>query len=447
MKTIAALATAQGIGGLAVIRVSGDESIDITDMVFKSKFSIKEMKSHTIQYGKIIDEDSIIDTVTISLFKAPNSYTGEDVVEIASHGGVVVSSLILDLLYKSGAIPATAGEFTKRAFINNKLDLVQVEAVADLIHSLSYQSARTAARQLSGNFSNKLKEFRYQLVEICSLLEIELDFLDDDLEFAPKDNIINKINSAIQYCSSIVDSQKSSQILRSGYYVAIIGFPNSGKSTLFNTLLQKKRAIVSEIPGTTRDYIEESFLINGLPIKLIDTAGIRDSKNIIEIQGIALVEEVIKQANLILILNDTSSGIDNSNDLYSSLESKYPATQLLLVQNKIDKANVENADNKDIFISAKMGIGLDTLLNNITDLYKQSLNINEDIILNQRHSDILARAIEQLKNAISAINNGYENEIISIDIKSAANILGELTGESFNDDVLNSIFSKFCIGK
>lgn len=447
MKTIAALATAQGIGGLSVIRVSGDESITITDKIFKAKISIAEMQSHTIQYGKICDENTIIDTVTISLFKAPNSYTGETVVEIGSHGGIVVSSLILELLYKNGAFPAEPGEFTKRAFINNKLDLVQVEAVADLIHSLSYPSAKTAARQLSGNFSKRLKTFRSQLVEICSLLEIELDFLDDELEFAPKDNILLKLDNAIEYCTDLVNSHKSSQILRSGFKVAIIGFPNSGKSTLFNSLLKKKRSIVSEIAGTTRDYIEESILVNGLPIKLIDTAGIRDTDNTIEIQGIALVDEVVSQADLIIILNDASQGLDFSDSLYNDIKEKYPLPYYLILQNKIDKANFEDSDTNQIFISAKKEIGIDTLLNKISDIYKQSLNSNEDIILNQRHVDILSRTVVQLHSAKTAILSGYDNEIITIDIKSAANILGELTGESFSEDVLNSIFSRFCIGK
>jgi tRNA modification GTPase len=327
-KTIVALATPPGISGLSVIRLSGDNAFLIADKIFKGRKKIAEAKSHTILYGKIINNNELIDNVTVSVFKEPNSYTGENTVEIGCHGGNLIYNQIIDLLILNGAEFAAPGEFTKRAFLNGKLDLTQAEAVADIIHSNSVPGTQTAARQLDGMFTQKLNDLRKQLLDISGLLELELDFSEEDLELIDKSEIIDKINTTKDFCSELSNSFSSAEILRSGFFVGIAGYPNSGKSTLFNSLLEHKRAIVSEIPGTTRDYLEGSIMLNGISITLFDTAGIRESDDIVEIEGVRLVDSVINQANLVFVLNDISKSRNNSNELYKSLKHKYPDTEI-----------------------------------------------------------------------------------------------------------------------
>jgi tRNA modification GTPase len=451
-RTIAALATPPGISGLSVIRISGDETIKIMDLVFKGKKTIAEAKSHTILYGKILKVENnqierIIDTVTISIFKSPNSYTGEDVIEIGCHGSIVVVREILDLLYKNGAYPAEAGEFTKRAFINGKLDLLQVEAVADLIHSISTPSAQTSIRQLEGDFTIRLREFRKNLIDIASLLELELDFSEEDIELIDRDFIRNRLNNAKEFCNNLIEFKRTSEILRSGYYVSIVGYPNSGKSTLFNTLLNKNRAIVSEIAGTTRDYLEEYLYINEIAIKLFDTAGLRDTEDTIEIMGIKLVESIIKQSNLLFLLNDITESETYSDNLLSELKSKFPDTEIIVIQNKID--NLEKIENKDetIYISAKNNIGIYELKSLIYNKAISELDSITDVLINQRHYDLLKVTIENIERALISLDEYTENEIIAIDIRNAYTTIGEITGENYNEEVINNIFGAFCIGK
>lgn len=451
-RTIAALATPPGISGLSVIRISGDETIKIMDLVFKGKKTIAEAKSHTILYGKILlvennQIERIIDTVTISIFKSPNSYTGEDVIEIGCHGSIVVVREILDLLYKNGAYPAEAGEFTKRAFINGKLDLLQVEAVADLIHSISTPSAQTSIRQLEGDFTIRLREFRKNLIDIASLLELELDFSEEDIELIDRDLIRNRLNNAKEFCNNLIEFKRTSEILRSGYYVSIVGYPNSGKSTLFNTLLNKNRAIVSEIAGTTRDYLEEYLYINEIAIKLFDTAGLRDTEDTIEIMGIKLVESIIKQSNLLFLLNDITESETYSDNLLSELKSKFPDTEIIVIQNKID--NLEKIENKDetIYISAKNNIGIYELKSLIYNKAISELDSITDVLINQRHYDLLKVTIENIERALISLDEYTENEIIAIDIRNAYTTIGEITGENYNEEVINNIFGAFCIGK
>lgn len=451
-RTIAALATPPGISGLSVIRISGDETIKIMDLVFKGKKTIAEAKSHTILYGKILQVENnqierIIDTVTISIFKSPNSYTGEDVIEIGCHGSIVVVREILDLLYKNGAYPAEAGEFTKRAFINGKLDLLQVEAVADLIHSISTPSAQTSIRQLEGDFTIRLREFRKNLIDIASLLELELDFSEEDIELIDRDFIRNRLNNAKEFCNNLIEFKRTSEILRSGYYVSIVGYPNSGKSTLFNTLLNKNRAIVSEIAGTTRDYLEEYLYINEIAIKLFDTAGLRDTEDTIEIMGIKLVESIIKQSNLLFLLNDITESETYSDNLLSELKSKFPDTEIIVIQNKID--NLEKIENKDetIYISAKNNIGIYELKSLIYNKAISELDSITDVLINQRHYDLLKVTIENIERALISLDEYTENEIIAIDIRNAYTTIGEITGENYNEEIINNIFGAFCIGK
>lgn len=448
--TICALATPPGVSGLAVIRISGKRAIEIADLCFQGNIKLSEALTQTIHYGNLLSAGQIIDTVTVALFRSPRSYTGEDVIEISSHGGNIISSLILKELLNLGCRLAEAGEFTKRAFLNGKLDLMQVEAVADVIHSESAIGALTAARHLASSFSSQLTEMRKKLIDIASLLELELDFADEDVEFLSKDEISSIIINARNYCVSLSDSAHSADILRSGYFVSIAGFPNSGKSTLFNKLLQKKRAITSDIPGTTRDYLEETLFVDQIPIKLIDTAGLRQTSDAIEIEGIKLAEDVLNQSDLILVINDSSISFDHSDKLINELKHRFPNSEAILLNNKIDLLNDHNSTNDDgsrLFISAKKEIGINELKQLLSDKAQKSTERTKDILINRRHAILLNKTAEALENAAMAIKAGTQNEAVALDIRDASNYIGELTGEIWNDDILNNIFSKFCIGK
>lgn len=444
-KTITALATPPGVSGLAVLRISGDDAFAIIDKCFRGKGPISDAASHTIHYGKIMDGTEMLDTVTVSVFIAPNSYTGENVVEIGCHGGTIVSGRILDLLIREGAEYAEAGEFTRRAFLNGKLDLTQVEAVADLIHSVSVPGSQTAARQINGNFTRRFQKLRTELLDVSALLELELDFSDEGIDLVEKSTLMEKINEVIDFCERILSSQQSSEILRSGYHVGIVGYPNSGKSTLFNALLGRPRAIVSQIAGTTRDYLEETLHLGGIAVKIVDTAGLRETTDTIEIQGIELAESVLERSNLILVINDISEGMGNSEALFCSLKEKFPETDVLLLQNKIDLT----AESKASFthISAATGEGIEQLKAAIAKKAKLSTERISDILVNSRHARLLTMTIESLQRAKTALESDMENEIIAIDLREARRYMGEVTGEEWNEEVLDHIFSRFCIGK
>ncbi len=442
-STIVALATAPGVSGLAVVRISGDNAIDITDKLFRGKKRLNDCKSHTIHYGKFYDNNqNLIDTVTCSIFKSPNSYTGEDTIEIGCHGGNIISQKIIKELIKVGASTPTPGEFTKRAFLNGKIDLTQVEAIADIIHSVSNVGSSLAAKQLEGDFREKLSYFRKQLLKIAGLLELELDFSEEDLELVPRDEIYQKIENSINYCNELIDSFVGSNILRNGYQVAVVGFPNSGKSTLFNAIAGKERAIVSDIAGTTRDYIEEYIYLQNIPFKLVDTAGLRESDDVIEIQGIKLVEKILQQSDIILILNDISISKENSDELYSNITKKYK--NVILIHNKVDLINYEVSE---LHISAKNQSGLENLKNLLHKNAEQSISRVSDALINQRQKSLLEQIIQNLINAQNSVSDGMEQEIIAIDIRYAVKIIGEITGEQWNEEILDAIFSDFCIGK
>ena len=448
-ETIVALSTPPGISGIAVIRLSGEDAVTIADKCFFGKFRIREVKTHTIHLGVFKRADKIIDTVMASVFITPHSYTGEDIIEFSCHGGMLIAGEIINTLIENGARIAEPGEFTRRAFLNGKMDLTQAEAVADIIHSTSLPGGLTAVRQLVGEFTSRLKNFRSQLLDICSLIELELDFSDEDIEFVDKHNIQKQIREAIDYCLDLSDSYKSAEILRSGFFVAISGFPNSGKSTLFNKLLQRNRAIVSPIPGTTRDYLEESLFLNGIMVKLVDTAGLRPTEESIEIEGIRFTESMLEQANMNLILNDISIDKNHSNQLFEQIKIKFPATKTILIQNKIDKIGLDDVsmDVNMLYLAAKKGIGIDLLKDLIAcEAAKNSERLN-DVLINQRHSVLLKSAADNLGSALESLNKNMSNEIIAIDLRSALKCLGEITGESWSEEVLNNIFSRFCIGK
>jgi tRNA modification GTPase len=446
-ETIVALSTPPGIAGISVIRVSGSESFAIVDSCFSGKTRISDAKSHTIHYGKYFSGEKLIDMVTVAVFRAPHSYTGEDVAEISCHGGYFVYNAIIDELSRAGARQAQAGEFTRRAFINGKLDLLEVEAVADIIHSVSVPGAETSARQLSGQFSAKLSMLREKLLKVAGLLELELDFADEDIELTDSNEILDLLRETESYTRELSDSFKSAEILRSGFYVGIAGYPNSGKSTLFNAIIGHRRAIVNEMPGTTRDYIEEQLVMNGLTFKFIDTAGIRETHDSIEIEGIKFVESIISQSNLIIIVNDYSLSATNSDALFDKLRAQYAYKDIVILQNKIDLTHETATGERELFVSAKNNIGIDRLKSYIIDKAKSTVSMENNVLINQRHAYLLTSAADHLLSARMALQNGAEKYLVSIDVRASAELFGEVTGENWNEEVLNNIFSNFCIGK
>jgi tRNA modification GTPase len=447
-EPIVALSTPPGVSGLAVVRTSGDNVFQIVDKCFKGKVKIADAKTHTIHYGEFRHKERLIDFVTVAVFRSPNSYTGEDVAEISCHGGYFVAEAIIEALIESGCRLAEPGEFTKRAFLNGRMDLTQVEAVADIIHSSSVRGYQTAVRQLAGEFSKRIAEFKKKLLDSAGLLELELDFADEDFEFIDRSTILKSIDETIAFCEELTASYHSSEILRSGYFVGLAGFPNSGKSTLFNALLKRERAIVSEIPGTTRDYLEESLFIDGINVRLIDTAGLRPTKDIIEIQGIRMVETLLAQSNLILVINDITLGQTHSDILFTELRERYAHAKVLLVQNKIDLVHEEFPRRDfEVFISAKQKIGIDSIIEVIRkDIRSETQHIS-DVLVNQRHYLLLKDASSDLKKARESLLANLGNELVADDLRKAVRKLGEIVGDNFSMDVLNNIFSKFCIGK
>ncbi|ROL56209.1 tRNA uridine-5-carboxymethylaminomethyl(34) synthesis GTPase MnmE [Bacteroidetes/Chlorobi group bacterium Naka2016] len=447
-EAIVALSTPPGIAGLSVIRASGDGVFDIVDQCFKGKVRISEAKTHTIHYGEFHNKGKLVDFVTVAVFRKPNSYTGEDVAEISCHGGYFVAYAIIETLIEHGCRLAEPGEFTKRAFLNGRMDLTQVEAVADIIHSSSEQAYQTAVRQLAGEFSKRIAEFKKKLLDSAGLLELELDFADEGFEFIDRNIILKSIDETIAFCQELANSYHSSEILRSGYFVGIAGFPNSGKSTLFNALLKRKRAIVSEIPGTTRDYLEETIYIDGFSVRLIDTAGLRATEDIIEIEGIRMVESLLAQSNLILVINDLTQGQTHSDALFFELRERYKASRSILIQNKIDLVESQPQQRDfEIFISAKNNQGLDKIQELIREELRKETQHIKDVLINQRHHLLLKRAGEELRKARESLLEGLGNELVADDLRKAVKTLGEIVGDTFSQDVLNNIFSKFCIGK
>jgi tRNA modification GTPase len=446
--TICALATPPGTAGLAIIRLSGNDAIAIADQCFKGKTTLQQAQSHTIHYGIIYDtHNNPIDTVTAFLYKAPHSYTGENTVEFGCHGNMIIVEQILQALINKGATPAKAGQFTQRAFINGKIDLTQVEAVADIIHASSTIGAQTAARQLLGGFTQKLEQLRDQLITLCGLLELELDFTEQDIELIEKQTIRNNINAIINHCQQLAQQYRSAQILRAGFHIALVGYPNAGKSSLFNALLNRKRAIVSHIPGTTRDYIEETLHIQNIAVKITDTAGLRNTQDTIEMEGIHLAQSIITQANLVLIINDATQGTDHSNTLQHKLQQQFPTTHIITVHNKIDLIPNMSIPEGTIAISTKTSQGIDQITQTIADIIKPDTEAPKDILINQRHAQLLNQAIQHLQQANTTLDQGYSNDLIAIDARAAIRILGEITGQVSSEDILNAVFSSFCIGK
>jgi tRNA modification GTPase len=446
-ETIIALATPPGIGAIAVIRISGSESINAIDHIFSGKQRVKDAKSHTIQYGKIKDQDEIIDDVLISVFRAPNSYTGEDSIEISSHGSpLIVQRIISLILEKSNSRLAEPGEFSKRAFLNNRIDLTQAEAVADLINSRTSVSLRGFRNQLDGLLSSRVSSLRKKLIDATSFIELELDFAEENIEFASRNELGDRINEILQEIEFLLQSYNYGKVIREGVNVAIIGEPNVGKSSLLNYLLKESRSIVSEIPGTTRDIIREEISIDGLLFKLYDTAGIRISEDKLEKEGVERSREVMRKADLILFIGDVNTGF--SNLIATEIPSLNPNARIIKVLNKID-LDAEKKFTEDIRISAINGEGIIQLLNILKNVaYKEGTYTEKDaIVTNLRHYNCLRKAEENIIKSIKTLHANLSGEFLASDLRAAESALAEIVGDITSEDVLNNIFSKFCIGK
>jgi tRNA modification GTPase len=470
-ETIVALATPNGIGAIGVIRLSGPDAIAIANSVFRGK-DLTKQESHTVHFGQIVDGDLVLDEVLVSLFITPRSYTRENVVEISCHGSNYIIESIIKLLIKNGARSAKPGEFTLRAFLNGQLDLSQAEAVADLIASNSKASQQVAMQQLRGGFSNQLQMLREQLVTFASLVELELDFSEEDVEFANREQLKQLIHDITKVIGQLIQSFELGNVIKNGVNTVIAGRPNAGKSTLLNTLLNEERAIVSHIPGTTRDTIEEILNINGINFRLIDTAGIREATDTIEQIGVQRTMEKISQSALLLYIFDASEiTIEELNNDLERLQK--PGIAILVVANKIDlvsqaleKSGSPKAGASDekkanqlsdfptsglpglISISAKEKQHIDELKNKIYNAaVKHKLNGDETLVTNVRHLEALQKTESALIRLLEGINTQVTSDFLAMDIKQALHYLGEITGAVTTDDLLDNIFSKFCIGK
>jgi tRNA modification GTPase len=451
--TIVALATPQGVGAIGVIRLSGQEAIHICNKVFTK--DLHQQATHTIHYGSIKDGSKVLDDVVVSLFKEPKSYTKENVVEISCHGSPFILQKVIEVLIDKGARLAKPGEFTMRAFLNGSMDLSQAEAVADLIASNSASSHDNAMKQLRGGFSSKIKELKDQLVHFASLVELELDFSEEDVEFADRQELKDLINNIKTMVRNLIDSFKLGNAIKNGVSTVIAGRPNAGKSTLLNALLQEERAIVSDIPGTTRDTIEETINIGGIQFRLIDTAGIRDATDKIETMGVEKTMEQIKQSAIIVYLFDVSelSKKELQNDLAQLGSGDVP---LIVIGNKIDlngQADEQSYQekfglNNALFVSSKDGNNIEKLGEQLLATVQKDENEKEDVIVsNARHTEALQKADQALDNVLEGMDNQISGELLALDIRESLQHLGEITGDITTDDLLENIFSKFCIGK
>ena len=445
--TICALATASGVGAISVIRLSGPEAISICDKVFSTK-DLSEQLSHTVHFGTIRNADKIVDEVLVTVFKAPYSYTGENVVEVSCHGSVYIQNQLIQLFLKKGARMAKAGEYTLRAFSNGKMDLSQAEAVADLIASDSEAAHKVAIQQMRGGFSSELKDLREELINFAALIELELDFSEEDVEFADRDKfnkLLEKIKTTLK---RLVDSFAVGNVIKNGIPVAIIGEPNVGKSTLLNALLNEERAIVSDVAGTTRDTIEDDLIIKGIHFRFIDTAGLRETNDKVESIGIQKALDKAQKAQVVLYLMDATKNL--SQQLLETEELKLKlANKLVLVVNKIDQNPAIKEQVKDaLFISAKQKKGLEALTETLISFVNTgALSNNQTIVSNSRHVDALNKSLKQIIKTIDGLNSGVSGDFLAMDIRQALYHLGEITGEISTDDLLDNIFSNFCIGK
>jgi tRNA modification GTPase len=461
--SIVALATPSGAGAIAVIRISGNEAITIGNSVFKSikNKDLLKQKTHTLHLGHIMDDVKTLDEVLVSIFKGPNSYTGENTIEISCHGSSYIQQQIIQLLLRKGCRMADPGEFTLRAFLNGKLDLSQAEAVADLISSDNEASHKIAMQQMRGGFSNEIAKLREELLNFASLIELELDFAEEDVEFADRTQFHELLNRIEFVLKRLIDSFAVGNVIKNGIPVAIVGEPNVGKSTLLNALLNEERAIVSEVAGTTRDTIEDELVIGGIGFRFIDTAGIRETKDVVESIGIKKTFEKIEQAQLVIYLMDSLkfqvSGSESIIEI-EKIKNKYPLKQILIVANKIDQLKadelkllqqeLQTLNLKQLFLSAKENIGVEELKDQLLSFVNTgALRNNETIVTNTRHYDSLLKALDEIQKVKYGLETELSSDLMAIDIKEALYHFGTITGQVTNDELLGNIFANFCIGK
>jgi len=460
--TIIALATPAGAGAISIIRLSGKDSISLAEKHFRSISgkTLSKERSHTIHLGHVIDSDKELDEVLVSLFKMPNSYTGENVVEISCHGSPYIQQQIIQLFLRSGCRMANAGEYTLRAFLNGKLDLSQAEAVADLIASDNEASHQIAMQQMRGGFSSEIKRLREELLNFASLIELELDFSEEDVNFADRSDFEKLLVRIEQFLKALIDSFAVGNVIKNGIPVAIVGEPNVGKSTLLNALLNEERAIVSEIAGTTRDTIEDEISIDGFGFRFIDTAGIRETKDLVESIGIKKTFEKIAQAQVVIYMVDgtkllVDGHIEESVKVeFEKIRNKYPQKPLIILVNKKDVFLKEEISTikmqlpTALLMAAKTGEGIEKLKNQLLNFMNTgSIRNNETIVANTRHYDSLLKALEEIQKVQMGMSEDLPSDLLAIDIREALHHLGEITGEVTNDELLGNIFSNFCIGK
>ncbi|WP_431123984.1 tRNA uridine-5-carboxymethylaminomethyl(34) synthesis GTPase MnmE [Flagellimonas flava] len=450
---IVAMATPPGTGAIAIIRISGPEAIALVSKHFEpiKPKDLTKQKSHTIHLGHIVSQEKVLDKVLVSIFKGPNSYTGENVVEISCHGSPYIQQQLLQLFLRTGCRMATAGEFTLRAFLNGKMDLSQAEAVADLIASDSEASHEIAVQQMRGGFSNEIQKLREELLNFASLIELELDFSQEDVEFADRTQFNALLNRISEVLKKLIDSFAIGNVIKNGIPIAIVGKPNVGKSTLLNALLNEERAIVSNIPGTTRDTVEDQINLGGINFRFIDTAGIRETQDMVEKIGIEKTFDKIENAKLILFLFD---GPDFDVEELDVLKSKYPSKEVLPICNKVDlltqaeQDQIQRSVSDLLFLSAKDRTGVPELEQKLSSLVVSgALSGDATIVSNSRHYDALLKALEEIQKVKEGMDMGLSSDLMAIDIRQALYHLGEITGSVTTDDLLGNIFSNFCIGK
>ena len=453
-RTIAAIATGNSVGSISVIRVSGADSVKICDNIFSRKGELLNAPSHTVHYGHIVDgKGNYVDEVLVSVFLAPKTYTRENIVEISTHGGMIASANVMKLLLENGAYQAEAGEFTKRAFLNGRIDLSQAEAVIDIINAKTTLEQKNALSQSRGSLGEKINEIREKLINLCASIQVIIDYPDEDLEDVTTEDIIETLKNAKLKCEKLLATSENGKIIKNGIRTVICGSPNVGKSSLLNFLSEDNRAIVTEIAGTTRDIIEESVNIDGIALVLIDTAGIRNTDDVVEKIGVEKSLESIENADLILLVLDSSREIDN--DEKQLLEKTKDKKRIILI-NKTDICdkkvleNLKNLSGKDaVEFSTKTGEGAKELFNRIKTMYNiEGLSdANSEIVTNLRHVSSLANARDSLCGAVSSLEGGMPVDIASIDINLAIDYLGQITGKTVSEDIVSAIFHGFCVGK
>jgi tRNA modification GTPase len=457
--TIVAIATPSGDGAVSVIRISGPGAIAVADRVFRGSEALSDVEGNSVRHGHVVDADgTIVDEVVATLFRGPRSYSGEDVVEISCHGGIYVTQKVLEVLLTGGARQAEPGEFTKRAFLNGKLDLSQAEAVADLISARSERAHALSMSQLEGKLGNRVKSLRTRLLGLCALLELELDFSEEGLDLVTRDEIGKRLRSLDDELMDLEESFSIGRIFREGVTVALAGETNAGKSSLFNALLREERAIVTPIPGTTRDTIEEDVVIRGVLFSLVDTAGLRDSDDLVEIEGMSRTRSIIRNSDIIIVVVDGSVTTDRGAAL-AHFSGLHPSQRLIIAYNKVDlvgaaaglagEFRMGDVPGIEVRVSAKTGSGLRDLRDCLAGTVDQRGFSREEtsFLTNRRHLDAVVRARRSLRQGAASLHDSASNELVAFDAREASEALATITGEVTNDDVLNQIFSTFCIGK